>query len=469
LQLTALTELGLSYNLLRETHPHLDRLFHLQRIDLSYNRLRALPPIEGLTELRMLNLESNKMRSDLPPTAFRSLKSLTSLSLGGFDNRVRALPALFTGDLSILSLPRSMFQGRNTNTANEAAERAAAHAAKSAMGDDADDADDMIIDPFFDPRVARVRAGAVIGGRTITSFQIVSELATVGTAAQEDCDALDTIRKSQQLQSQLSRQQIAAMEEAAESDDDADARSSRFKRKPKSNAAGKAASAVVGSESAAARATDTSRGEDKVEFKGDPTLQQLPKLVTLSLQRCGLRHLPEGFGSVSSDCNVCRRVHAVGSVQFASLTALDLSNNRHLKSLPESLTRAMPRLDTLILRSCSLESLPTSLGRLSSLTSLHCSLNRLIVLPSTIGRLRQLTELDASGNPGLVDLPMELAAGCVKLRTLRLGECASLRLPDNLGDAEGLEELTVAARQVAVAADSVRMFLESGRVRVQLT
>jgi len=157
------------------------------------------------------------------------------------------------------------------------------------------------------------------------------------------------------------------------------------------------------------------------------------------------------------------------SSQFRALTSLDLSQNRHLKTLPESLTRHTHALDTLILTGCALEALPTSLGRLSSLTCLHCQLNRLTVLPPSIGRLRQLTELDASGNPKLIDLPEQLAQGCVRLRTLRLGECSALRLPDNLGEAEELREVTVAARQVAVAASEVRELLESGRIRVMLT
>jgi Leucine-rich repeat (LRR) protein len=129
----------------------------------------------------------------------------------------------------------------------------------------------------------------------------------------------------------------------------------------------------------------------------------------------------------------------------------------------------MPHLDTLLAKGCSLEALPTSLGRLSALTCLHVPLNKLTVLPPSIGRLRQLTELDASGNATLIDLPEQLSQGCVRLQTIRLGECSGLNLPTNLVELASLARVTVAARQVAVAAAEVRELLESGRIEVTLT
>lgn len=156
-------------------------------------------------------------------------------------------------------------------------------------------------------------------------------------------------------------------------------------------------------------------------------------------------------------------------MQFRSLTALDVSNNKHLKTLPEDITRGMPLLDTFLARACGLEALPTSLGRLSSLTCLHVPLNKLTVLPPSIGRLRRLTELDASGNASLIDLPEQMSQGCVRLQTIRLGECSGLNLPNNLVELASLTSITVAARQVAVAAAEVRELLESGRIEVTLT
>lgn len=128
----------------------------------------------------------------------------------------------------------------------------------------------------------------------------------------------------------------------------------------------------------------------------------------------------------------------------------------------------MARLDTLLLHNCALDSLPTSLGRLSSLTLLNVSINRLTVLPPTLGELESLTELNLSGNPKLITLPDSMAPGCKQLGTLLLGECPALRLPDNLHLAERLESITLTTRQIAVATAEVRDMLQSGRVQVNL-
>ncbi|KAA0151654.1 hypothetical protein FNF28_07119 [Cafeteria roenbergensis] len=410
--LTSLRDLGISYNVLTSTHEHLDRLTALTRLDLAFNRLTAVPSLEQLTALRTLALESNRLREGAGAAAAR------------------------------------------------VAERAAAAAAADAEVDG-----ELLVDPVHDPRVARVRAGAKVGGRVVTSHQIVVGLASAGSASKEDWAPIDQLRRAQQLATQLSRQQMARMDDEAEEEGvgggapSLEAVTAATRARAMSSAREQSAAArrsVPDSARAAPPGGAAGRGEGADDDGDedddiDSSQVQLPRLVTLGLSKAGLRHLPAAFGS------------------FASLTALDLSNNRHLKSLPEGLCKGMPRLDTLLLRGCALESLPTSLGRLSSLTCLHVQLNKLTVLPPSLGRLRQLTELDASGNAKLIDLPEQLAQGCVRLRVLRLGECSALRIPDNLGDAGALEEITVAARQVAVAPIAVREVLESGRVRVTLS
>lgn len=296
-----LRELGLSYNILTATHQHLDRLTALTRLDLSYNRLREIPPLEELKQLRMLSLESNKLRGQLPPLCFRPLRSLTSLSLGGADNRIPSLPTTLTGYMGNLTLPRSAVDSRRDAEGQGAA--AARVAERAAVVAGADEGAELLIDPIHDPRVPRVRPGAKLGGRIVTAHQVVSLLAAAGSAVKDDWEGIDLIRRGLQLGAQISKQQQARLEE--EEDDD---RGALGLDGGGAAGAGAASAALAGRRRGAASATATAPGEgaeeDAVE---DPTLVQLGRLHTLALQRCGLRHLPAAFGSVrtcSADVDV---------------------------------------------------------------------------------------------------------------------------------------------------------------------
>jgi len=287
-QLTSLEELGLSYNALSTTHAHLDRLTRLVRLDLSFNRLREVPPLGDLTALRALALESNKLRMPLPPLCFRGLRSLTALSLGGQDNRILALPPTMTGDLATLTIPRSTIETRGAAEGAGAAAARVAERAAAAAAEAADVDDDTIIDPMFDPRVARVGAGAKVGGRVVTAHQVVTAAVAAGTSAKEDWDPIDKLRRAQQLSRQLSRQQKARMADDEDEEGEAGA------------GAGLGGRSRAGSTAAGSRAE---RAEDRVEEEeedeaGDATMRQLQRLSVLALQKAGLRHLPDGFGSV---------------------------------------------------------------------------------------------------------------------------------------------------------------------------
>ncbi|XP_062398600.1 toll-like receptor 1 [Sardina pilchardus] len=56
---------------------------HLQELDLSFNRLSAIPEIQGLPKLRILDLSENLYESFTLGQSFQNLQSLSSLSLGG--------------------------------------------------------------------------------------------------------------------------------------------------------------------------------------------------------------------------------------------------------------------------------------------------------------------------------------------------------------------------------------------------
>ncbi len=312
-QLTSLRDLGISYNVLTSTHEHLDRLTALTRLDLAFNRLTAVPSLEQLTALRTLALESNRLRFPLPPLCLLPLRSLTSLSLGGSDNRLAALPPTWTGNLRELSMPRSLIETRGEGEGAGAAAARVAERAAAAAAADAEVDGELLVDPVHDPRVARVRAGAKVGGRVVTSHQIVVGLASAGSASKEDWAPIDQLRRAQQLATQLSRQQMARMDDEAEEEGvgggapSLEAVTAATRARAMSSAREQSAAArrsVPDSARAAPPGGAAGRGEGADDDGDedddiDSSQVQLPRLVTLGLSKAGLRHLPAAFGSVS--------------------------------------------------------------------------------------------------------------------------------------------------------------------------
>lgn len=97
-QLSALTELYISDNLLKTLPLEIGNLSSLTELNLGSNLLRKLPPKIGqLSSLTQLYLGNNKLRT-LPPEIGK-LSALTSLYLGG--NELRTMPPAI-GELSAL-------------------------------------------------------------------------------------------------------------------------------------------------------------------------------------------------------------------------------------------------------------------------------------------------------------------------------------------------------------------------------
>ncbi|KAF8032650.1 hypothetical protein BT93_D1541 [Corymbia citriodora subsp. variegata] len=116
-----------------------------------------------------------------------------------------------------------------------------------------------------------------------------------------------------------------------------------------------------------------------------------------------------------------------------------------------------------------IEWLPTSLGKLSVVTELDISENRIMALPSSIGDLRALTKLSIQSNQ-LINLPesfcelinlQDLDLQANRLRTLppSFGNLSSLvnlnlssneltRLPDSLGNLDSLQILNVETNEL---------------------
>ena len=117
------------------------------------------------------------------------------------------------------------------------------------------------------------------------------------------------------------------------------------------------------------------------------TIAQLPDSITrlttlaaLDVSANKLTTLPETMAELS-----------------ASLTHLDLSQNRGCGSLP-SVVGSLKSLTSLSVADIGLTVIPAALIRLTGLTRLDLSRNRLGRLPRQIGRLRELVELDISHN-----------------------------------------------------------------------
>lgn len=316
-QLQSLRILGLDYNVLRTTHPHLERLTRLERLHLSHNKLSSLPSLEGLERLRFLSLENNMLKMPLEPLAFRSLRSLTSLGLAG--NRLGALPATFAGDLSTLSLPRKMLEGRKgPRTGGDEDGAAALDALAEAMdavvaGEDIAGTDDVRLDTLFDPRLARVRPGARVAGRVVTLHQVVTEMSV--TAEEDEWEPIDALRRMRQLAQQMTRE-LRALAAGDMDAADAPVGGRAASRGKAAEGGGGPASARAGSArgpGGASKGVGPSKGKNKPKKKNkggdddddaeDVTALQLQALRTLSLNHSKLQHLPDCFGCVR--CGHC--------------------------------------------------------------------------------------------------------------------------------------------------------------------
>ncbi len=137
-------------------------------------------------------------------------------------------------------------------------------------------------------------------------------------------------------------------------------------------------------------------------------------------------------------------VSKVSSLRDGRIFQLDLSH-RGLKRLPQQIGQL--RITHLYLDSNSLESLPSEIGSIASLVTLHASANRLGTIPAAIGNLKGLQHLDLSNN--LIDsLPVSVS-GLVSLVDLWLQNNALTVLPESLGNLGQLRMLNLETNKIA--------------------
>ncbi|KAK8626815.1 hypothetical protein V6N13_134445 [Hibiscus sabdariffa] len=135
---------------------------------------------------------------------------------------------------------------------------------------------------------------------------------------------------------------------------------------------------------------------------------------------------------------------AVGSLaNFTGLVSFNASRFLLPGSIPDWFGQRLLALQVLDLRSCNITGvLPSSIGNLSSLTSLYLSDNRLSgEIPSSFGRLLSLSVLDLSKNSLTGSIPQGIGA-LSGLRTLNLSSNSlTSSIPAQLGGLDSLVDL----------------------------
>ncbi|CAN0842955.1 Plant intracellular Ras-group-related LRR protein 5 [Linum grandiflorum] len=123
--------------------------------------------------------------------------------------------------------------------------------------------------------------------------------------------------------------------------------------------------------------------------------------------------------------------------KLSAVTELDLSENK-IMALPPSIAnlKAVTKLD---LHSNQLMNLPDSFGELTSLTDLDLHANNLRSLPATIGNLKNMVNLDLSSNH-FTSLP-DAVGDLLKLKTLNAETNELEELPYTIGNCSSLTEL----------------------------
>ncbi|KAL3838810.1 hypothetical protein ACJIZ3_023401 [Penstemon smallii] len=123
--------------------------------------------------------------------------------------------------------------------------------------------------------------------------------------------------------------------------------------------------------------------------------------------------------------------------KLSTLTTLDLSENR-IVVLPDTIG-ALSSLKTLDLHGNRIAELPASIGDLLNLVSLDLRGNQLRSLPPTISRLIRLQELDLSSN-GLSSLP-DTIGSLVSLKKLNVETNDIEEIPHTISQCSSLKEL----------------------------
>ena len=176
--------------------------------------------------------------------------------------------------------------------------------------------------------------------------------------------------------------------------------------------------------------------------------------MTLDLSYCSiLKKIPEFVGNMEclqklilNDTPIMELPSSVGSL--IGLTSLTLNNCKNLVCLPSTIF-SLNSLECLDLGWCSdIDNLPENLGNLKGLKFLNLSGTSIKELPSSIERLTSLTSLTLLNCRKLVCLP-NTTCGFKFYGALNLSTCSGFRnLPENLWMIEDLEKLDLSGTAI---------------------
>ena len=110
------------------------------------------------------------------------------------------------------------------------------------------------------------------------------------------------------------------------------------------------------------------------------------------------------------------------------------------------------RITTLAINNADLQSLPKSIGELTSLRILHLDNNVLTSLPESIGNLNNLTELALDENK-INSLPVSIG-NLTNLQGLSMDNNKLNTLPENIGKLKNLRELYLNYNQITILPES---------------
>ena len=159
-----------------------------------------------------------------------------------------------------------------------------------------------------------------------------------------------------------------------------------------------------------------------------------PRLEALDVSHNALTHLPAGLATAAP-----------------RLARLNLQGTRHLASLP-SCIGDLARLNLLGASQCGLTALPDSLGRCGRLEQLYVTANALTALPASLASCARLQKVQASFNPGLVDLGGLATGALPALEMLRVACCGLRAFPPSLARAPRLCWVSLANNPAAASA-----------------
>ncbi|KAM3690934.1 hypothetical protein ACB098_09G160700 [Castanea mollissima] len=177
------------------------------------------------------------------------------------------------------------------------------------------------------------------------------------------------------------------------------------------------------------------------------TIWSLKSLESLDLSKCSnFDNLPENLGNVSGlkrlDLSVSAIKELPSSIErLTSLTSLYIRYCKNFVCLPSTIC-SLKSLESLDLSGCSnFDNLPENLGNVKGLKMLDLGGTAIKELPSSIERLSSLTSLNIHDCKDLVCLPSTICS-LKSLESLDLSGCSNFdNLPENLGNVNGLKRL----------------------------